>query len=215
MPHALVDELSPLTRAACAYAPRSLHAMMTAAFAFDERLAATVGRVREPALAQLRIAWWRDRLGETVARRPVGDPVLDGLGTTWEGGEAALLALADGWERMVGEAPFAEEDISEFAAGRAALFAGIAERARLSDFAPVAATHGRRFAYGDLAAGRGRNEMASAPPPTGRLAPLPRTLRPLAVLSGLATRSLRRGGGPLLGDRGSPAVLIRLGLFGR
>ena len=44
---------------------------------------------------------------------------------------------------------------------------------------------------------------------------LPAALRPLAVIEGLARRSLRAGGGPMLGDRLSPLVALRLGLFGR
>ena len=37
----------------------------------------------------------------------------------------------------------------------------------------------------------------------------------VAVLAGLARRSGKRGGGPLIGDRLSPLAAIRLGIFGR
>ena len=44
---------------------------------------------------------------------------------------------------------------------------------------------------------------------------LPRDLRPLALLDGLARRALERGKDALLGDRLSPLAALRLGIFGR
>jgi phytoene synthase len=40
-------------------------------------------------------------------------------------------------------------------------------------------------------------------------------LRPLAVLSGLARRSLARGGSPLLDGPGAMLLAVRLGIAGR
>jgi hypothetical protein len=44
---------------------------------------------------------------------------------------------------------------------------------------------------------------------------LPRTLRPLTVLTGLARRSLGRGGAPLLDGPRAALLAMRLGIAGR
>ena len=44
--------------------------------------------------------------------------------------------------------------------------------------------------------------------------PLPRALRPLAVLAGLSRRALAGDRAELLGDRFSPFAAMRLGIFG-
>jgi phytoene synthase len=44
---------------------------------------------------------------------------------------------------------------------------------------------------------------------------LPRALRPLTVLAGLALRSLARGGAPLLDGAGATLLAVRLGIAGR
>ena len=44
---------------------------------------------------------------------------------------------------------------------------------------------------------------------------LSRDMRPLAVIAGLARRSLRFRGRPMLGDRASPLIALRLSLIGR
>jgi len=54
-------------------------------------------------MIQLRLAWWRDRLGEPAGDWPRGEPLL-GLLRAWDSERSALTALVDGWEaQVVGE----------------------------------------------------------------------------------------------------------------
>ena len=44
-------------------------------------------------MIQLRLAWWRDRLREPAADRPLGEPLLAIL-NAWDSETAALIALS-------------------------------------------------------------------------------------------------------------------------
>ncbi|MBO6768606.1 MAG: hypothetical protein JJ901_09960 [Erythrobacter sp.] len=174
----------------------------------------------EPLLGQMRLAWWRDQLGKTVSQRPRGDVLLDLLGQAWEGGEPALLALVDGWEALLSPRPLEDAAMARFVDGRAALATGLAERAGQSASRPEAQRAGKLWAFADLAIrAQDETERDAALDHGIRLAEqrlaLPGELRPLAVIGGLARRSLRSGGREMLGDRFSPLVALRLGLFGR
>ena len=176
------------------------------------RLDARLGRIcltaSEPALAQLRLAWWRDELSRERADTPP-DPLLASLLEQWGQDRSAPIALIDGWEELVGDLPPGGEAADRFAAGREAVFAAIAEKAGCPAAAADASVHGRTWARADLAAfglpGTWEDE---------RLPSLPRRLRPLAMIGGLARRAILRGGKPMFGDRMSPLVALRLGIFG-
>lgn len=199
-------------RIAASYAPRRARAGFAALFALDARLSKALARGREPLAAQLRLAWWRDLLGDPEARG--ADPEVQAILSALDDRDAAV-AMVDAWEELVAEDP----DLTAFAAGRAAPFDALARMlgctVRQCEAARLAA---QRWALVDLAehvsepalrtAARGlAREMSSG-------AHLPKVLRPLAVLDGLARRALARKA-PLLGDRLSPLVAIRLGIFGR
>jgi phytoene synthase len=78
-----------------------------------------VAGTREPVLAQLRLAWWRDRLAEPAENWPRGEPLLAAL-TCWQGRHGALAGLVDGWEALLGEAPLAAPALMQLVDGRAA-----------------------------------------------------------------------------------------------
>ena len=214
------SELALAPRIALGWTTDPVRTVLVPLFTLDERLARIVATVREPLLAQMRLAWWRDRLGEAPASRPTGDPALDAIGALWQGEEAALIALVDGWEELLGEAPLSERAFERFAAGRGAGFAACARRAGQGEYAPAAEAAGARFALGDCfahlsdAVERDRVRAAAAGLRTPRDR-LPRSLRPLTILGGLGARVLRRGEGPLFGDRGSALLATRLGIWGR
>lgn len=213
--NALIETLPPPQRLALAYAPRRLRGATLGLLALDAHLAALVRRTREPLLGQARLAWWRERLEEPAERRPHGDPLLDLL-AVWQGHEAGLIALVDGWEHLLGPA-LDGLAISAFAEGRAAAFGALAGLAGESDEAGVA---GKRWALADLAAHLGNPEEKAraldAAAALGRRAiPLSRALRPLAVLDGLARRSLANGGAPLAHGPLAALAALRLGIVGR
>lgn len=210
----LVEQLPPPQRLALSYAPAPAHSATLALLALDARLASLVRKRGEPVLAQVRLAWWRDTLGAGPDAWPEGEPVL-ALLRHW-GGAAALVPLVNGWEALLGEKLDAR-GIGEFAGGRAEGFAQLA-RELGCDPMPAAAA-GRLWALGDLAAHLSEPaERAAAIRLAHGLEPapaLPRPLRPLGVLAGLARRSLVRGGGPLLDGPRAALTAVRLGIRGR
>ena len=207
----LLDGLPVEQRLALAYAPAASRGLFTALFALDTRLAGIVRGAREPILAQLRLAWWRDRLRDGGG---TGDPVLAAL-AGWGDQRAGLAGLVDGWEHLLGDSldPAA---IGHFVEGRAQAMAALAGLLGLSAEQSVQAA--RSWALADLA-GHVANpaERALVQEQAGQHdwghVPLPRQLRPLAVLAGLARR--RRGAGGLIDGPVSLLCAIRLGLTGR
>lgn len=208
----LIATLPLPQRLALAYAPGRLRDRWLGLFALDAHLANLVRKTHEPLLGQMRLAWWRERLAEPAAQWPRGDPLLDLL-AAWEGREAALGALVDGWEHLLGEA-LDPEAAAGFAEGRAAALAGLGGGGESIMLA------GRRWALADLAANlRNPGERAVALAAARGLGPargrLSRDLRPLTVLDGLARRALARDGAPLADGPLAALVALRLGIVGR
>ncbi len=206
---ALLDTLPARHRLALAYAPRAARADWLALLAFDARLGAIVRQAREPLLGQMRLAWWRDRLGEDPGQWPAGEPLLVAL-RRWRAEFAVLSALVDGWEQLLGEAPLPSTAFARLADARAASFAALACRLGHGDASAAVSAAGREWALADLLAN------LSAPAERGAVealiqrrggATLPRAMRPLAVLRALARRT---GPGPA-----DVLVALRVGLFGR
>jgi phytoene synthase len=211
---ALLDSLPPVQRVALSYAPRGTREAWLGLLALDARLARLVRETREPMLGQIRLAWWRERLSEAPAKRPKGEPLLALLG---EGSEQ-LVPLVDAWEAMLGEAPLPPETIAGFAQGRAQALAGLATTLRRPAAAADSARVGRSWALADMALRvshpqerESAAELIAAE--HGTPFGLPREMRPLVVLHGLAFRDLRRG----TDGAGMGALLtaLRLGIFGR
>ncbi len=168
----------------------------------------------------MRLAWWRDALGMAVSDRPRGDPVLDSLGELWSGRESGLVALIDGWERMLEEPPLPREAAMEFAEGRAQALADLATLAQLDErVAENVRAAGRLWAVADAASRiedeNERKTLLSLGADLPRPARLPSPLRGVAILGALADRALKAGGAPLLAGRGAALVALRAGLLGR
>lgn len=212
----LAAGLPPLTRLALAYAPGGVRPALTLIFALDARMAGIVRGSREPALAQLRLAWWRERLAAGAGGGAGQDPLL-ALLAAWPGESAALAGLADGWEEMTGAAPLQGSAFIGLAEARAGALAALAE----DDVSASAARRmARNWALLDLAMHlsdpRERDAaLKLAREQDWRWQKLPRGLRPLAVLHGLAARTIQ-GENPDMGS-GPLALLcaMRIGLFGR
>jgi len=177
--------LSPPERLAIAYAPRRLRAAWTGLLALDHRLADAARPGRDAIMIQLRLAWWRDRLGEPASAWPRGEPLL-GLLSAWDSERAALIALVDGWEaQTVGEDGGAALDQARAAAILA-----------LARMAGLAATPALAQAATDWTQGR-------VPQPG-----LPRALRPLVLLHHFDSAADMPPWRIMLGA-------LRKGLFGR
>ncbi|WP_343061288.1 hypothetical protein [Novosphingobium flavum] len=171
---------------------------------------------REPMLAQMRLAWWRDRLNADISTWPKGEPLLARL-ADWGDAAGGLAALVDGWEALLGDAPLAGSALAEFARGRAGGVAALA--ARHGADAGIARAAAMRWALADLALHLGDpHEKAAAhgllneADPAGKVGG---TLRPLAILAGLSERAVRTGASEALSGPGALLAAIRLGIIGR
>lgn len=199
----LREDLPIDRRLALAYAPSALKSSYLAFLALDARLERVVTAAREPMLAQVRLAWWRERLTD-LHEVPKGEPLL-GLLATAGLPAASLIALADGWEAALIEP--AAGGVAQLARARAELFRTLGGDA---GFGP-----GQDWALADLAGLPGPIGLAAnAAAGDDRLSHhrLPRALRPLAVLRALAARK---------GDRHGPGfalttllIALRVGMLG-
>ena len=186
----LAVELPPPLRLAVAYAPAAARAAWTALVVFDQRLARAVAGADEPLIGQLKLAWWRDRMREPASRWPAGEPLLAAL-AAFDAERAALEALVDGWEGLIGEGHGqAERDM-------------LAE-ARAGAVAALARLLGSAVDPDAIAALAHRWTKPGTQPAVIRL---PRALRPLVILANL----------PAPDDAGPLALLriVRLGILGR
>lgn len=211
-----LDDLPVEQRLALAYAPAASQGLFRALFALDARLAGVVRGAREPLLAQLRLAWWRERLSaETAAGEPQGEPLLGALAPLVAVG-SGLAGLVDGWEALLMADELDEAVVEGFAAGRIAALDQLGA-AVAPDTAGEVARAGRNWALADLAS------RVSAPSERAlvlqlaagqdwRRPALARAMRPLAVLHGLARR--HRGHRPLVDGPISLLAAIRLGVIG-
>jgi phytoene synthase len=170
-------------------------------------------------LAQLRLAWWRDKLSTSSRQWPVAEPLFAAL-APWREQSDALVSLVNGWEQMVGETPLPREAFEHLAEARGAAFAGLCSVTDCPDASAAAHTSAMDWSLVDtlsrLSGAEERDAVAALL--AGREMqhrPLPKALRPLAILRGLAVQSVRRGVAlDELGMRGLAAAL-RIGLAGR
>lgn len=212
------DPLPPEAGLALAWSGSKVRGPLSIALQLDRRLARVVARTTEPMLGQMRLAWWRDALGKSVAERPRGDAVLDGLGAHWAGCEAPLIALVNAWEILITAERLRPGEIESFAAGRGAFFAALAGDGAPDDLSARLVGAGQRWALADAASGVSNHIeraalVAAGLAVTRRSKRLPRELRGIAVLEALALRGLNRGGRPLMEGRGAPLAILRAAIF--
>lgn len=89
---------------ALTYAKSGLRDPLVAVFALDATLAKLARQTREPIVAQLRLAWWRDALGTLGDGTFAGQPILAALHRSVADHRvdpATLIAVVDGWEALV------------------------------------------------------------------------------------------------------------------
>lgn len=210
----ILEGLGEAERVALAYAPRALRPGYEGLFLLDAQLRRSVIGAREPMLAQIKLAWWREALASLEARA-AAHPVLLHLAHLPGGGAAAMVPLVDGWEELgAGQRGFAA-GVDAAARGRGE---SLARLAGLPHADPPVLRAARCWTMAELARFAPDRAQADALIGAARALPpahLPRVLRPLAVLHGLARRATLRGGAELLGDRLSPLAALRLGIFGR
>jgi phytoene synthase len=207
-------------RLALAYAPQRSRGDIAALWQLDSRLAGILQSRGEALIAQIKLAWWRDRLAEDPQVWPMGEPLLQLL-RIGKVPPRAYLPLVDGWERLLDE-DLTAATVREFAAGRAAAWRAVAEAAGAGegDAGEAVDQAAREISYLDLALHLGDEAEAKAARQLALACKwhrprLPRALRPLAVLHALSARALQSGSHDLLDGPRAGLLALRIGLFGR
>ena len=186
-----VLELAPPARLAIAYAPSNIRSAFALLLQIDNRFAEILRNAREPMIAQIKMAWWREAFASAADARPKGEPLLQALN---EAGDriplSALEALASAWEALLGSERFNQEVIDVHAELRAeGIFLTYAGwMGTVQDMRPIGrnwALDALRIAFPDRVADC---NMQPAPLPKAR------ALRPLSIL----TMSVRTISGPRL-----------------
>ena len=115
----IASQLPPPANLAVAYTPVAFRPAFTLLLQLDMRFADIVRKAREPMIAQIKLAWWRDAFAAEPAQRPKGEPLLQALG---EFGDtiklSALEDLVSAWELLLGEDEWAAQDVAKHAALR-------------------------------------------------------------------------------------------------
>lgn len=134
-------------RLALAYGPTSLRENLALLLSFDAQIAAAFRAAATPALVQIRLAWWRDQLGQDDVR----DPLLLALNRligTHPPLKAALERMINGWSVLLDDPPYDAAQLLAFAHDRGGgLFAAAAA---LTD-EMIEETAGQGWALVDLA----------------------------------------------------------------
>jgi phytoene synthase len=102
-----------------AYAPVAFRPAFTLLLQLDARFADIVRKAREPMIAQIKLAWWRDAFAAEPAQRPKGEPLLQALCACGDViPPSALEDLVSAWEMLLGEREWAAQDVEKHAALR-------------------------------------------------------------------------------------------------
>ena len=114
------QKMTPPTNLAIAYAPINVRSAFSLLLQIDQRFANILRNAREPMIAQIKMAWWREAFGKAPHQRPRGEPLLQALNQT---GElipyTALEALVLGWEMLLEAEQWNQEMIDGHASLRA------------------------------------------------------------------------------------------------
>jgi phytoene synthase len=211
---ALLDDLLEPERLAFHYVDGRSRKRWLTILALDRRMATILRSRREPIMAQVRLAWWRETLARDPSHWPQGEPLLEAL-REWRD-PSGLAELASGWEALLSD-ELSPGVIAEFIAGRGAAFTCLARELGV-DATEHARAAAEIWALADLAAHV--SDSAERAGVVGyrtdlSVPRLPRSLRPLAILAGLGAAALRKSGAPLLSGRASALLVLRIGLVGR
>lgn len=136
---------------ALSYAREADRPALAALFALDDALAALLRTTSEPAIAQIRLAWWREEIARLVPGTPPAMPVLAGLSehVLPRGIDPVRLVLiVEGWEVLIEAQALDRNTLMNFAASRGGTLFAIG--GDLLDV-PVDAAAGEGWALSDLA----------------------------------------------------------------
>jgi len=166
------------------YWPAELRPAFDALLDIDDAMGDVVMRASQPALAAIKLAWWRERLEELDNGKVPAEPRLVAAAHELlpRGVSGADLAkLEAGWAAILQEVPDREGALER--GNKLFALASMLLREPLPEH-----TAGRLFAAGSLR----RRGMAVDTGELAKTLSIPRSLRPLTALAALAKRDLSR-----------------------
>lgn len=135
------------------YVPRPQRFQLADLFALDAALGNVVRTTREPMVGRIRLAWWRERLGDIDQGVVLAEPRLEataGLVAQTSLTGAMLAELVDRWEPLLDDFPWSGETIGSVA-GRGAILFGYAGAILGGEQGEVARAAGSLWALVDVA----------------------------------------------------------------
>lgn len=149
----MTDEHDPERSLILIYAPIRGRAALAALLALDDALAQLLRSTTQPAVGQLRLAWWREALARLDTQAPPAEPVLQGLAANLLPlgvSGASLVPIVHGWEVLVEEDALGEDALRRFGEGRGSLFEAAGRALEAGQGDPLAEA-GQGWALADLA----------------------------------------------------------------
>ncbi|WP_288411826.1 squalene/phytoene synthase family protein [uncultured Sphingomonas sp.] len=188
---------------ALAYAPDDgRRAALSALLALDAALGDVVRSTTQPALGQIRLAWWREQLAKLDDAPPPAMPVLEALAAhvlPRGVGGVALSGIVDGWDVLIEEETLDDGALDRFASQRGGRLFALAARVLGGD-AAKATRLGQGWALFDLARHQSDPQIAAradsmaAAALAGPLAGVVRSLGMLALSARLELAGVPQGG---------------------
>jgi len=203
--------LDPDRTLALSYVPTSRRAAVGALWHLDAALGAVVSGGREPMIARIKLAWWREALERLDLAPPPAEPTLEAaaahlLPRGLSGAE--LSAMEAGWAVLLGEDALSPEELQTYAQQRGAALFRLT--ARLLGAEAETEQAGRCWALADLARHSGEPDSGAAlagAREAARENSWPAALRPLGMLAVLAGRDAQANA---FEPQGSPARMLRM-----
>jgi 15-cis-phytoene synthase len=185
-----LSDFDPDVTIALAYARADLRKDFAALLALDAQIGKIVRTAKEPMLARIRLAWWREQLEGFEAAPPPADPILQAVRVLLQRHDVnggALVPMVNGWETLLEELPLDEGALTDYAVGRGGTLFEMADRIAKSASGADAKTCGEAWAQNDL----GRFNGVGAARKCAVL--MPKALRPFAILARFAERDVADG----------------------
>jgi 15-cis-phytoene synthase len=185
-----LSDFDPDVTIALAYARADLRKDFAALLALDAQIGKIVRTAKEPMLARIRLAWWREQLEGLEAAPPPADPILQAVRVLLQRHDVnggALVPMVNGWETLLEELPLDEGALTEYAAGRGGTLFEMADRIAKSASGVDAKVCGQAWAHNDLVRFSGVGAARKC------AVFMPKALRPFAIFARFAERDVADG----------------------
>jgi phytoene synthase len=207
-------DLDPDRTLALAYVPAKRRAAVGALWRLDSALGAAVAAGREPLIARIKLAWWREALERLDREPPPAEPALRDAAShilpLVSGAE--LARMEEGWAVLPGAERLGPAQLDAYAGKRGGLFFRYSARLLGGEEEGLEAA-GEAWALIDLARHCAASEDADVALAAARERRLPGRwpprLRPLGMLAALAARDSDPARPPWEA-RGSPKRMWRM-----